>query len=164
MEPDSRIKELLEKYWQAETSEAEEAELKEYFAQNPGFKDHPAGALFNYLREEQQIAMTDSFDEKFQSAILRKAHFTKWLYPLLKVAAVILIVFSFVYILLPESKPKFMSLSENDTYADPEKAYQETKKALLLISQNLSTGKSYMSEIGKINKAQQLINTKENKR
>ncbi len=163
MEPD-RIKELLEKYWQAETDEAEEAELKKYFAGKPSLQDHPAGLLFNYFKEQQQMTMTSSFDEKFESAVVRKTHPIKWLHSLLKVAAILLIIFSIVYILLPDKKLTPMALKENDTYDDPGKAYLETKKALLLISYHLNTGKGYLMEISKINRAEQLINSKADKR
>lgn len=163
MEPD-RINQLLEKYWQAETNEAEEAELKEYFTGKPGLEDHPASALFNYLSEQQQVGIGDGFDKRFEAAIVRKSRLTKWLNPLLKVAAMLLIAFSLLYILLPDQKPASMALKGNDTYDDPQKAYLETKKALLLISHHLSAGKSYMSEISKINKAEQLINTKADKK
>jgi hypothetical protein len=156
MEPD-RIKELLEKYWQAETSLAEEAELKEYFAANPDDPNNPAAALFKYFDEEQRITMPESLNEP------AKEHRIKWMSPLLKVAAILLIVFSVVYIWLPKQKTPPVAATQSDTYDDPEKAYLETKRALLLIAHHLNEGKSYMTEIKKINKAEQLINTTDKK-
>lgn len=154
MEPD-RIAALLEKYWQAETDEAEEAELKEYFAQHPEAQDHPAAPLFNYFKEEQQVTI----DEKPGSIIRKKGGAIKWLSPLLKVAAILLVVFAAIYFFLPDQKPAPVAVKEHDTFDDPEKAYLETKKALLLVARHLNAGKTYIDEIGKINKAEQLINS-----
>jgi hypothetical protein len=154
MEPD-RIKALLEKYWQAETDEAEEAELKEYFAGNPGVSDHPAAALFNYFKEEQQVVM----DEKSESTVVKKVHPIRWMKPVLQVAAILLVAFSLIYVFLPGRKPTPVAAKQSDTYNDPEKAYLETKKALLLVARHLNAGKTYIDEIGKINKAEQLINS-----
>jgi hypothetical protein len=158
MEPD-RIAALLEKYWQAETDEAEEAELKEYFSQNPAAHDHPAAALFNYFKEEQGVTM----DERSESIVAQKIHPIKWLSPLLKVAAILLVVFSVIYFFLPDKRPTPIAAMKKDTYDDPEKAYLETKKALLLVAEHLNAGKSYIDEIGKINKAEQLINSSNKK-
>jgi hypothetical protein len=155
MEPDS-IAALLEKYWLAETNEAEEAELKAYFSQHP---DHPAAPLFAYFKEEQQITM----DEKPVPVIGKQARPIRWLNPLLKVAAVLLLVFAAIYFFLPDKKPTTIAATERDTYDDPEKAYLETKKALLLVAEHLNAGKTYISEIGKINKAEQLINSSNKK-
>ena len=153
MEPD-RIKALLDKYWRAETDEAEEAELKEYFAGNPAACDHPAAPLFNYFKEEQQVTM----DEKPGTIAAKKMRPIKWLNPLMKVAAIALVVFSLIYFFLPGQKPAQVAVKQSDTYDDPEKAYLETKKALLLVAEHLNAGKTYINEIGKINKAEQLIN------
>lgn len=156
MEPD-RIKKLLDKYWQAETTEQEEAELQEYFTSTQSRGNHPADALFNYFKEERQVTMPTGAGEKFDTGGGTQHRRIVWLRPLLKIAAVLLIVFSIVYLLIPASKPTPLAAKE-DTYKDPRQAYLETKKALMLISRHLSTGESYMSEIEKINKAEQLIN------
>jgi len=126
METDRRIEALLEKYWQAETDEAEEAELRDYFVSN-------------------------------------KIRLMKWWDPLLKVAAVLLITGSLIFIFMPAPKPVVMA-SKEDTYQDPEKAYLETRNALMLISHKLSIGKGGMAEINKINKAEELINTNTDKK
>ncbi|MBL7697468.1 MAG: hypothetical protein JNK79_04900 [Chitinophagaceae bacterium] len=162
MEP-GRIKELLEKYWKAETNEAEEAELKEYFEKNDGAGDHPANPLFKYFREQQKLSLPSTFDEQFQTSMVEKRGRVKWIYPLMKAAAVILVVFSVVYIFLPKREPLPVASIEKDTYSDPQQAYNEAKKALLLISTHLNTGTDYIDEVGKLNKAEQLIHSKENK-
>lgn len=161
MEP-GRIKELLEKYWQAETNEAEEAELKKYFNQDSESTDHPANPLFEYFRQEQQQSLSQHFDERLKNAFNTKKQPVRWLYPLLKVAAILLISFSVIYIFVPSRKSKPVASIETDTYKDPEQAYLETRKALLLISNHLNRGKNYIDEVGKLNRAEELIHTKEN--
>jgi len=148
METDRRIEALLEKYWQAETDEAEEAEIRDYFASNPGLADHPAAPLFNYFREEQRVAMPDRLGENFEPVADKKIR---------------LITGSLIFIFMPSPKPLVMA-SKEDTYQDPEKAYLETRNALMLISHKLSIGKGGMAEINKINKAEELINTNTDKK
>lgn len=163
MEP-ARIKALLEKYWSAETDEAEERELKEYFAAEGQSDDHAAGALFDYFRQEQQVTMDSAFDERLKATVPSKNGILRLMSPLFKVAAALLVLFSIIYILLPDSKKAPVVLSEKDTYNDPEKAYAEARKALLLISHHLNTGKNYIGEVGKLNQAEQLINSKAEKK
>ncbi|HLA52304.1 MAG TPA: hypothetical protein VK618_03320 [Flavitalea sp.] len=163
METDRRIEALLEKYWQAETDEAEEAEIRDYFASNPGLANHPAAPLFNYFREEQQVGISDRLVENFDPVADKKIRVMKWWDPLLRVAAVLLITGSLIFIFMSAPKPVVMA-SKEDTYQDPEKAYLETRNALMLISHKLSIGKGGMAEINKINKAEELINTNTDKK
>jgi len=155
---------LLEKYWQAQTDEAEEAELKAYFAGRPAPGDHPASPLFDYFREEKQIVAPVGLDKRFESVVVGRPARGNWLLPVLQIAAVLLIAFSIIWVLLPASKPVSIAFKETDTYDDPEKAYLETKKALLLISHHLNAGERYMKQIGNLNKAEEPINTKANRK
>jgi hypothetical protein len=163
METDSRIEALLEKYWQAETSEAEESELRDYFASHPEMAGHPAAPLFSYFREEQRVEMTDGRRQDFIPAGASKVRLMRWWDPLLKVAAVLLLTGSLIFMFMPAPKPVVLASTE-DTFQDPEKAYLETRNALLLISHKLSIAKGGMAEINKINKAEELINTNTDKK
>lgn len=161
MEP-GRIKELLNKYWEGETTLDEEAELKKYFTNKNAVSENPADLLFQYLQEEQTVSLPDSFDERVQQSIVTDKKPVRWLYPLIKIVAALLITFSVIYFLVPNRKPQTVAFIETDTYDDPQRAYIETRKALLLISNHLNAGKDYIDEVGKINKAEELIHSKTN--
>ena len=93
----------------------------------------------------------------------RKTYPMKWLNSLLKVRSTIDRIFHYLYFTAwPKSIP--MVQKETDTYDDPEKAYLETKKALLLISHHLNTGDKLYHGDRKLNKAEQLINSKADKK
>ncbi|RYF97675.1 MAG: hypothetical protein EOO02_20435 [Chitinophagaceae bacterium] len=165
MEP-GRIKELLERYWQAETTVQEEAELKEYFKEyvkeNEELNDDEAIPFFKYVEEETNVVLPDDFNEQLQSTILKKGRPVRFIYPLLKIAAVLLIAFSVIYFFVPNRKPQTIAFNEADTFDDPQQAYLETRRALLLISNHLNAGKDYIDEVGKLNKAEELIHSKTN--
>jgi hypothetical protein len=115
------VEKLIEKYENAETTLQEEQLLKEYFQQT----DVPYHlleykAMFNYFDE--------SSAERFTKTIPLKTNRPVWKW--LSVAAVALIMIS-VYTF------NKTELSEQEK---AEMAYQETQKALNLISQNLNRG------------------------
>lgn len=161
MEP-GRLKELLERYWQGETTLEEEAELKKYFNSEISAGENSADALFRYLQEEQKVSLSKSFDERIQESIITRKQPVRWLYPLVKIAAALLITFSVLYFFVSNRKPRTIAFNETDTYDDPQQAYLETRKALLLISNHLNAGKDYIDEVGRLNKAEQLIHSKTN--
>ncbi|MGK7395442.1 MAG: hypothetical protein ACNS62_12775 [Candidatus Cyclobacteriaceae bacterium M3_2C_046] len=160
-----RIEILLEKYWQAETSLQEEQELHHFF-QKVDIPDHmkDTAVLFQYFQKEQEEL---KLDEKFDQDILedleteekpigRKAAMFD-LNKVWKMAAVIALVISFVigYQYLDQSNHP--AVAELGTYEDPEAAYEETKKALLLISAQLNKGQQYAQEITRIHEAKEKV-------
>ena len=64
------IEQLLERYWECETSEAEESILRTFFSQ----KDIPAElkryeALFKYEQREAEVHLSNDFDQRVLAAI-----------------------------------------------------------------------------------------------
>ena len=58
MKKESKISELLEKYWDGETSIEEERYLKGYFASGEVAEAHqPFSSLFSVIRTEQEVEM-----------------------------------------------------------------------------------------------------------
>jgi hypothetical protein len=165
MEP-NRLEALVEKYWDGETSVEEERELKHYFStcdlsQLSESMQEVAQLFQYYTNQERQPALGTAFDEKLLGQ-LKTRPFTKTSTPsiffnLLKLAACLVLVLSAVWIFRNEQQSKPTTLTELDTYEDPQKAYEETRKALLLVSAQLNRGKSYASEIRKINEAEEVV-------
>ena len=96
------IEQLLERYWQCDTSTEEEARLRDFFTQ----EEVPAHllrykSLFEFQKGEQQVQVSDDFDARLMARIkatepvvvkARRVSSSVRLTPLLKAAAVMAIV------------------------------------------------------------------------
>lgn len=138
MESVKNIENLLDKYFEAETTSAEEQTLKAYFSQ---------AKVAPHLQEYQPMFQyfTNAAQERYTKPVPlnpRKKHsYLKWI----SVAAVAVIAVG-IYTNLPKQDAH---KNQYGTYDDPELAYQETLKAFDLIAQNLNRGKEkvgYLAE------------------
>jgi len=145
MELDS-IEILLEKYFEGETSIAEEKELKDYFASSDVAQHlEQYKPLFGYFSQAKQ--------EQYKAVIplkTTKRNIASWI----SIAAA-------VVVLLGVGTFTFMNYNgdtkskEFGTYDDPEVAFRETQKALALISEHVNTG---IESVGYMNEYEQSKN------
>lgn len=154
-----QIRELVEKYFEGNTSLNEERLLREFLASGKEIDEE----LYP-LRKQLELFNTChkiSFDaQKLETEILsritgaepaipaRKIAFQRWLVA----ASIILVVFT--GIILFKNKDSAIK----DTYSDPQLAYVETQKALMLVSQKMNKGMDPLSNINKINTSTQQLN------
>ena len=153
---------LIENYWAGETNLQEEEALKAFFA-SEGLS-HKDAAYFNYL---QRKSMDDPLDKSFDEAILNKINqnssasrlkvnsFSYWL-----VAASLALILSIGVILKneifkTETPPPI--IVQADTFDDPEKAFEETKKALLFLSSKLNESSEYTNQLSKFDESQEIL-------
>lgn len=135
------IKELLDRYWEGETSLKEEQLLRTYFNSNQVAKElEPFRPLFVYYKEQKAKTTTQSFEKLKRKPVVHRLLPT-WF----TVAASVLILLmagTFCYVNQTNSNPSVFATDETlkDTYEDPEKAYKEAKAALFLISKGLNKG------------------------
>jgi len=155
------IKTLLEKYWNCETSLEEEAQLRKYFTSNEVHEElREFAALFKYFKSEHDVHLSDNFDEKLLGQIENKKRTGKIRYLKIyyKVAAAVILILFIVTV-----HQRFIAVKEKattivqDTFDDPEKALEETKKALLLVSEKWNKGKTNISKLSEYNKAEKII-------
>lgn len=165
----SRIEALVNKYWEGETTVAEERELKQFFHSHQA-KDLPeplreVASLFQYyVAEENKQPLGAAFDQQLLDQ-LRARPFTNaegqrsWYLNLLKLAACLFLVVSAVLVFRNEQRKARAQqrLAELGTYEDPQQAYEATKKALLLVSAQLNKGKTYTVEITRISEAEEVV-------
>ena len=131
----SQIDNLLEKYWKGETSLDEEAVIKSHFRSNPSLTGD--GTYFRYLSKQKEVKI-----EKPKS--IMKSKKTRF-----SAAATITIgVITAVLILNDARKDPF-------AIEDPEKAFQATKNALMMIGTEINQGQKHTLELTKINKAKE---------
>jgi len=161
------IRELVEKYWNGETSREEEAQLKRYFQEEEAPADlKKEAALFRYYRfNTQSHTLDERFDELLTRRIERKQTRQRWLTfrPALQIAAAIAFVI-FTAILFKEewenpTTENSIVATVEDTYEDPRLAYEQTKEALLLVSSLMNEGTQHIQELETFSEAQETVKT-----
>lgn len=154
--------ELKRKYWEGKSSADEEQILKRQFIEN---EEGPVeNMLFGYLKHKQKETLNDpDFDERVLRQITEKNRTTRSLFQRIdwQIAAAIVILFAMGTIYIARQVGTNNSTGQQklivleDTYKDPQLAYEETKKALLLLSSNLNKSKAYAAEFQKFNQSQE---------
>jgi hypothetical protein len=126
----SKIEILLDKYFQGETSIAEEKELRSYFSsQNVAPHLEQYKAMFGFFTKAKQQEFTKEIP--LQTKKLK----IMWL----SIAATIVVILGLgTFYMLNNDAP--VSHGELGTYESPEVAFIETQKALALISSNVNIG------------------------
>lgn len=139
----NKIKDLLEKYWEGETSLQDEQLLKRYFNGDKVASDlEEYRSLFVYFKQEKDKGSTQSFEHisTERKTIVRAL----WVNRLSIAASVVLIIFAgfLCYNNIMRTTPSLaeQTISSKDTYKDPKAAYKEAKAALMLISKGLNKG------------------------
>lgn len=137
-----RIENLLEKYFEAETSIAEENELKVYFSSTnvaQHLQQYQSLLVhFNNAKEEQFSFAPFGLQPRVPATIplkAKKRKFVTWLSVAASVT-ILLGVGSFMYL----NNQQVEIPSEYGTYKNPEEALKETQKALAMISEHVNTG------------------------
>ncbi|MBA6316661.1 hypothetical protein [Cellulophaga baltica] len=135
------INNILEKYFDAETTIAEEKALKDYFVNGPIHSEHQQYApMFTHL--------TNAKEEKFtkQIPLRQKKSKAKWF----SAAAVAMLLLG-LYLGNNYIEQKRIE-KEQAAYA-----YQETKRALNLLAQNFNKGKEKIAYLKEFEQTKQKI-------
>lgn len=157
-----RLEELLQKYWDCETSLEEEQQLHAYFRTgNVPEQWKETAALFHYFEQQKQKAVHEQFDRTLVSQLKKpQGKVTNLVQTSLRIAAGIAVLVVAVFLVRQEIR-KTDSVAMEDTYDDPQKALEETKKALLMISKGFGRAEQQAKKINLINEAQDKIQIKE---
>jgi hypothetical protein len=149
-----RIEKLIRKYESGETSMQEEKVLHDFFSNNE-VPVHLANykKLFSFFDTSKSELLEDvGFDDMIMKEIA-KSELTMnpkgksyRLYTMISVAASILIFISVgIYFQSGTQQIHF-----EDTYDNPELAYAETKKILMLVSGNMNTGSNELQNVAEL--------------
>lgn len=158
----NNMDELKKKYWKGTSEVNEEQTLKKHAPKNeqPQFEDE----YFAYLEHKKNEKLNDpDFEKEILQQIkgnqgVKRSLFQKinW-----QIAAAIVLLLSIGALVINRQ----MNLSDNtsatnqivveDTFEDPQLAYEETKKALLLISSKLNKGSELTTEFVKFSQLQE---------
>jgi hypothetical protein len=126
----SKIEALLEKYFEGETSIAEENELKDYFSSS-NVAEHleQYRPLFGYFAEAKEQKLTNNV------TLISKKRKVAWL----SIAASIVVMLgigTYSYFNVNTVKEN----KELGTYSDPKEALEATQKALAMLSNHVNVG------------------------
>ena len=159
-----QIEQLLEKYWSCETSLEEEQQLRDYFLR----EDIPlqwkeASELFRYFQHQKKDQLTGpAFDEE----VLRKVQGVKpagkvvrMFYNYGRIAAGLLVVVAAAHFVRQEIRKSYPP-EVADTYSDPKLAFEETKRALMMISKGFGKAQKETKKINLFNEAERKIQGK----
>lgn len=159
----NRIEELLKKYWECETSLEEEEELKACFGDESLEEQFREASLFRYFNEQRERSLRDvRFDHEMLSGIrpVPKGKLRKIWYNGLRIAAGVIVLVTAVWLVRNEIR-RSTPTELVDTYNDPQLAFEETKKALLMISRSFGTAEEQARKINYFNEARQQIQGEE---
>ena len=153
---ENNIREVLEKYWDGETSLEEERELRSYFASSQVAEEFaPFIPLFAFFDEEKHKEMSAHITLPREIKTGKVVNF-KWL---INIAASIVIFISIFFINKNLNRDRVDQYAYNDTYQTPEEAYLEVKQALLFVSAKMNKGVSTVSQsLEKMEPLDEIIN------
>ena len=143
-----RIEILIEKYFEGETSIAEEKELKAYFSSSDVAQHlEQYKPVFGYFSQAKQEQFTASIPLKSRKKQKRLA----WL----SVAASVVVMLGIGFFAYQNtSEPNQENLGVID---DPEIAFRETQKALALISKHVNAGIESVNYLGEYQQSKNKI-------
>jgi hypothetical protein len=129
----NKIEDILEKYFQGETTIAEENQLKEYFS-SPDVAQHleQYKPMFGYFSQVKEQKSTQTIPLK------TKKRNVAWLS--IAASAVVLLGIGTYFYTSEKNATPVTTQSELGTYDDPEEALAATQKALALLSNNVNVG------------------------
>ena len=150
---------LLRRYWNCETSLEEEKRLREYFG-NDDIPDRlkETASLFRYFEQAKKKSLSDlAFDDQVMRKVNpRQGQIRRLMYNSMRIAAGLLVVIVATWFIRTEVR-QTIPQEIVDTYDDPELAFEETKKALLMISKSFGTAEQQTRKINMFNEAQEEI-------
>jgi hypothetical protein len=159
------LQKKLQRYWSGDTTLEEEAQLREYFNGNDIPEElRETAALFRYFRENKKKSLSDiSFDrvviDKIHGHPVKRGKVVGLLYNAMRIAAGVAVVMVATWFIRNEVR-KTTPQEVVDTYDDPKLAFEETKKALMMISKSFGTAESQTKKINMFNEAQEEIQRK----
>ncbi len=152
----NKIKELLAKYYQGETTLEEEKALKNFLNKDivpDEFK--PEQATFQYFEEVKKITFSKTLEYQKSPDTNTPAIKKIWWSSLAACLILgLLIVYWFPSFNNTDTTSSISVQQNPGTYEDPEKAYFEAKKALLLVSRKMNKGTDQMQKFSKFHTAQ----------
>jgi hypothetical protein len=157
------VKGLLEKYWSCETSLEEEKILRDYFRGEVPENMTETAELFRYFEQQQKVTLSGKdFDAQVKKKIREhrpEGKSVKMYFNYARIAAGVLVMMAAGYFVRLEVRKAYPPEVE-DTFSDPRVALEETKKALMMISNSFNKAHQEAAKIEMFNEAEEKIKGK----
>jgi hypothetical protein len=157
----SKLQQLLQKYWSGETTLEEEQLLKDHFHHTEVPEElSEVAAMFRYYEQTKKNALNDiAFDRTLIEKVTGKSKQGKirnLVFNSMRIAAGVVVVMAATWFIRKEIR---LTTPQEvvDTYDDPKLAFEETKKALMMISKSFGTAEEQAKKINMFNEAQEEI-------
>ncbi|MCB0443338.1 MAG: hypothetical protein KDC50_04740 [Flavobacterium sp.] len=146
----AKIEQLLEKYFEGETTIAEEIQLKQYFSSDKvaAHLEHYK-PLFGFLITEKEKQFTPSLSLK-----------TKKRFAVARIgiaASLLFLIGTVTYFNYKPYNPTPVANAKLGSFESPEEAFKETQKALALLSEKVNIGMESVSYINEYENSKKLI-------
>lgn len=151
------IEKLLEKYWNCETSLEEEKQLRDYFQGNVPSSLNETAHLFRFFQTQREQSVDAAFDSEVKQKINSKpaGKSVRLWANVARIAAGLAVVVAagyFIHLEVQKANPNM-----EDTYSDPRMALEETKKALMMISNSFNKAHQQAGKVKMFNEAEEKI-------
>lgn len=157
------IEQLLEKYWNCDTSLEEEQYLREYFRGDVPESMNEVAQVFRYFdKQQKQQVNSPDFDATVKKKIRQhrpEGKVVRMFSSYGRIAAGLLVVVAATYFVRQEVRKAYPP-EIADTYSDPKLALEETKKALMMISKGFNKAQREANKIKAFNEAEVKIQGK----
>jgi len=161
------IEALLEKFYNGETSLEEERSLREYFNSDivPEHFSAYQEQFRYYQSDKDEKSPAKTLEHKLADKIREEGNGNhagrrrRLYYTITGIAASILIFIGIYFQFIVNDNNRNSYTMEN-TYEDPEQAYAEAKKALLLVSEKFNAGVQDFNKFSTFNQYKELITRK----
>jgi hypothetical protein len=162
----TEIKKLIEKYFEGEANQAEEALLRDFFLHEKVPADLAIYSdLFRYFSDIAKDEISDpDFEQKFLSQIketpvIPLSPKRRRIYYIASIAAGIFLLCGLIFTFRHDIIKNPGNHRLKDTYTNPADAYFAAKKALLMVSVNLNTGLNEIRKLQSFQKGMEKIET-----
>ena len=147
----NRIEELLDKYFDGNTSVSEENELKLFFTSNNNIPDNLLYAknIFGFFKEEKSVV----FPKKIKEKPVKKIRLSY----ISGIAASIFIAMFLIFSNVKKEDKIIYAYVNGKAITDKKIAEEYTRQALLAVSQNLDKGTKNLNQLNQLNKVEMLI-------
>ncbi len=150
-----KIEELLEKYYQGNTSSEEENMLRRFFAEAE-IPEHMAAdaGLFRFFLNEKEALLSGEMEDKLgglfpDSATVKASPGLRLRYYWISGAAAVILILLGLF--LDRQIRQNSSLEVRmDTYEDPYLAYAEARRALYIVSKKMNAVREPLKNLGKL--------------
>lgn len=158
------VERLLEKYWQTETTLEEEEQLRAFFAAGRVPAQLKAAAdLFTFFQAEKNKTLAQNFEGAVTKQLKARqggkmVTMIGW-GNMARIAAGIVVVVAATFLIRQEIRKNYPQ-EVQDTFSDPQLAFEETKRALQMISNTFGKAKKEASKMQMLNEAEKKIQAK----